>query len=136
MKADKIHSPILRHYFTNWTAHLINTLLQQGVSERTMQPNRFNGLSKMWKAVKTAWAFTAPRLTPLKWGVNEKPNPSTSKIGEKMQHSPIPWHSHTLSLVLLDSFGNVVANCDVENFECERLLSAELFSLASNNYYP
>jgi hypothetical protein len=64
-------------------AHLINTLLQQGVAERTKQENRFNGLLRVWKAVKTALALVAPRLTPLKWGVNEKSNPITGKVGEK-----------------------------------------------------
>jgi hypothetical protein len=62
---------------------LSNTLLQQGGKGRAKTSNRFNGLSKVWKAVKTALACSVPLSTPLKWGVNETFYPSGGKVGEK-----------------------------------------------------
>lgn len=50
-------------------------------------------------------------------------------------HSPLPWEAEPPSLVLLDPYGNVTADCDVETFESERASNAELIALACNNHY-
>ena len=42
------------------------------------------------------------------------------------KHSPLPWEAEAPSLVVLDAYGNVVADCEVETFECERMANAEL----------
>ena len=50
-------------------------------------------------------------------------------------HSPLPWEAEAPSLVVLDPYGNVVADCEVETFECERMANAELIAMACNNHY-
>jgi len=50
------------------------------------------------------------------------------------KHSPLPWEAEAPSLVVLDAYGNVVADCEVETFECERMANAELIALACNNH--
>ena len=50
-------------------------------------------------------------------------------------HSPLPWEAEAPSLVVLDAYGNVVADCEVETFECERMANAELIGVACNNHY-
>ena len=56
-------------------------------------------------------------------------------MNSNKKHSPLPWESEVPSLVLLDPFGNVVADCDVETFECERMANAELISIACNSHH-
>jgi hypothetical protein len=65
------------------TAHRINTLLEQGVAKRTRTNNRFNGLHRVWKTVKTVWDHAEAINTPLKRGVNEKRTSVGGKNGEK-----------------------------------------------------
>jgi hypothetical protein len=44
------------------------------------------------------------------------------------KHSPLPWEAEAPSLVVLDAYGNVVADCEVETFECERMGAAPTYS--------
>ena len=50
-------------------------------------------------------------------------------------HSPLPWEANPESLVLLDPFGNVTADCDVETFESERPANAALIAVACNHHH-
>ena len=49
------------------------------------------------------------------------------------EHSPLPWGAKAPSLVVLDAYGNVVTDCDVETFESERMANAELIDLSCKN---
>ena len=55
-------------------------------------------------------------------------------MNTETKHSPLPWEAEAPSLVVLDAYGNVVADCEVETFECERMANAELIALACNNH--
>lgn len=51
------------------------------------------------------------------------------------KHSPLPWEAKPPSLLILDPYDNVVADCEAETFESERMSNAELIALACNNHY-
>lgn len=55
-------------------------------------------------------------------------------MNTERKHSPLPWEAEPPSLVLLDPYGNVVADCEVETFGTERIPNAELIALACNNH--
>ena len=48
---------------------------------------------------------------------------------------PLPWVADVNELIVVDVYGNVVADCDVETFVAERAANAELIALACNNYH-
>lgn len=51
------------------------------------------------------------------------------------KHSPLPWEAKSPSLLIVDPYDNVVADCEAETFECERMPNAELIAFACNNHY-
>jgi predicted butyrate kinase (DUF1464 family) len=51
------------------------------------------------------------------------------------RHSPSPWCADLENLVVVDVYGNVVADCEVETFEVERASNAEFIAVACNNHY-
>jgi len=50
-------------------------------------------------------------------------------------HSPLPWESKASSMLVVDPYDNVVADCQTETFESERFANAEMIALACNNHY-
>jgi hypothetical protein len=50
-------------------------------------------------------------------------------------HGPLPWEADAKNLMVVDAYGNVVADCEVETFEVERAANAELIAAACNSHH-
>lgn len=58
-----------------------------------------------------------------------------TQVNTTTEHGPLPWVADVNDVVVVDAYGNVVADCDVETFRVERVPNAELIALACNSHH-